>query len=261
MDNRDHSPLITQYKHFISLGYFCSVALELERTGLRSTSSPFDWLLCSFTGVMDAINHHFVDFLDSNYLYQDAKNHRQYVNPKYDFYFVHDFDKYRSLQDQLPAVVNKYNRRIERFYHSIVEPTLFVRYISDEHQENGRSLELQWIEAHYAEIISSLQMYNPQNNIIFVANTTVTSPVLKIYNVPPDENDTVARRPLEKNHDLCDLLTGFYYESRETNLNIYAQKMKKKNSISFKAIDNIKRGAKKVLLNEYTHSQQFSRLE
>lgn len=26
-----------EYKNFISLGYFCSVALELERIGLRST--------------------------------------------------------------------------------------------------------------------------------------------------------------------------------------------------------------------------------
>ena len=261
MENFKHSFQITQYKHFISLGYFCSVAMELERTGLRSTSSPFDWLLCNFIGVIDAINHHFEDFLDSNYLFQDAKNHRQYYNPKYGFYFVHDFDKYRSLQDQLPEVVNKYNRRIERFYHSIVEPTLFVRYISDEQQENGRSLELQWIEEHYTELINTLQMYNPQNSILFIANTAVTSPVLKIYNVSPDENDIVARKPLEKNQELCKILTDFYYEPRSFNLNIYAQKEKRANSITFKAIDNIKRGAKKVLLHEYIHNQQFNRLE
>ena len=50
------------FSHFISLGYFCSVALELERVGLRSASSPFDWLVSDFSGVIDLIENHFDSF-------------------------------------------------------------------------------------------------------------------------------------------------------------------------------------------------------
>ena len=39
-----------EYKHFISLGYFCSVAMELERFGLRSESGPFDWVISDMRG-------------------------------------------------------------------------------------------------------------------------------------------------------------------------------------------------------------------
>ena len=33
---------MTDFKHFISLGSFCSVALDLEALGLRDASMPFD---------------------------------------------------------------------------------------------------------------------------------------------------------------------------------------------------------------------------
>ena len=64
------------YSHFISLGYFCSVAMELERTGLRASSSPFDWLISDFTGVTDVINNHFKDFLDYDLLFQNHQHHQ-----------------------------------------------------------------------------------------------------------------------------------------------------------------------------------------
>lgn len=51
------------YRHFISLGFFCSVASELERYGLRSASGPFDWQSCdSFKERMDLINNRFEKF-------------------------------------------------------------------------------------------------------------------------------------------------------------------------------------------------------
>lgn len=71
-----------QYKHFISLGYFCSVALELERIGLRSSSSPFDWCISSYEGVIDAIENHFEGFLDYDCLLQSDTVREHYFNPK-----------------------------------------------------------------------------------------------------------------------------------------------------------------------------------
>lgn len=33
------------FTHVVSLGWFCSVARELEKAGLREFSMPFDWCL------------------------------------------------------------------------------------------------------------------------------------------------------------------------------------------------------------------------
>jgi len=41
--------------HYISLGYFCSIAMDLEKLGLRTESSPFDWLISDFEGVIRAL--------------------------------------------------------------------------------------------------------------------------------------------------------------------------------------------------------------
>ena len=67
-----------EYKHFISLGYFCSVALELERIGLRSASSPFDWCISNYKGVMKAIENRFEDFLNYDYLSQSDTDSNNY---------------------------------------------------------------------------------------------------------------------------------------------------------------------------------------
>lgn len=38
------------YQNYISLGYFCGVAQDLEKLGLRNTSSPFDWCITDLGG-------------------------------------------------------------------------------------------------------------------------------------------------------------------------------------------------------------------
>ena len=123
------------YRYVVSLGFFCSVAMELERIGLRSASFPFDWLISDFEGVIKLIENHFDDFL----AYENMAQHKLYPNyykdTKYGMQFYHDFSAFRSLESQLPRVKNKYDRRIERFYNSIIYPTLFLRYISSESEK------------------------------------------------------------------------------------------------------------------------------
>ena len=43
-----------EFKNYISLGYFCEVAKDLERLGLRNQSSPFDWVISYFPKVIYA---------------------------------------------------------------------------------------------------------------------------------------------------------------------------------------------------------------
>ena len=66
-------PLNKSYSNYVSLGSFCSVAMELERFGLRSASFPFDWLLSDFRGVVEAINSNFGAFFDESFLNNQNK--------------------------------------------------------------------------------------------------------------------------------------------------------------------------------------------
>lgn len=242
---------------YISLGYFCSVALELEKLGLREESSPFDWVISDFEGVIRAIHGHFSDFLTYDYLSQDMHKHDIYKNTKYDMEFSHDFDKYVSLEKQLPKIQEKYNRRIQRFYESIKEPTLFIRYISDETKIGTKSEELIWIENNYENILAVLKSFNEENDILFIANEGVSSEKFLVYNVQRDEKDVVARSPIHKNAILYNRFSSIDHPGKQRNINRYNQKQKDKNRmctrIKRKSIAIIKH----LLLREYIHESQY----
>lgn len=196
------------YNTVISLGFFCSVAQELERIGLRDASYPFDWLISDFIGVITSIDNHFKDFLKYDYLAQMRVNPRYYINTKYGFQFYHDFNPYQPLKKQIRKVRKKYKRRIKRFYKSISYPTLFVRYI-----ENVD--ELKWIEANYNSIVQLIKSFNPHNSIVFISNDELKSDKLRHYTVKKDENDTVARKPFTKNEELNKFFQNLPYCKKE----------------------------------------------
>ena len=242
-------------KHFISLGYFCSVASELESMGLRNESSPFDWLISDFEGVIKAIQNNFENFLDYEYLSQNRQYPAYYLNTKYNVHFYHDFSPYIPLKKQLSLVKEKYSRRIKRFYESISEPTLFVRYISDEQLVNGSSKELLWIEEHYDEIISLLKSFNENNEILFIANEGNQSSKIEIYHVKKDENDVVNRRPIVSTPCLMERFNSFELVNRSENLLRY--KKKKLSRSVFKIKKKTVSFLQKTFMSEYTHENQY----
>lgn len=242
-----------KYKHFISLGYFCSVAQELERIGLRDCSSPFDWCISDWKGVERAISTHFENFLNYENLYQDKTEPLHYKDMEYNIAFFHDFDKYKSLSEQLASVQKKYERRIERFYKDIAEPTLFVRYICD---ECGRE-EIDYIEENYTKIVELLKSFNSNNEIIFIANEETKSEKVNIYSVKKDENDLVARWPLEKNSELDFLLKNVEYEKRKVNYNRYIQKKKREKKLLYKIVVKTRRQIKRLVCKTYIHERQY----
>lgn len=247
----------TNYKHYISLGSFCSVALELERIGLRETSSPFDWLLADFEGVVKAIDTHFENWLKYDNLLQNKDYHEQYKDGFYKCQFYHDFNKTEPLEKQLFEVQKKYKRRIDRFYEMINEPTLFLRYINDKRLDDGRNEELLYIEENYAKIMKLLKSFNASNDIIFIANTGVTSNAIKIYNVEKDKGDLVARVFLEKNEELKKKLCDCDYEKRQINLKVYRKKKRKEKRDEVIKKINIFNKSKKTNSDEYIHNRQY----
>lgn len=243
-----------EYRHFISLGYFCSVSSELERLGLRDSSSPFDWCISDLEGVKNAIENHFEGFLDYENLYQHKDNLAHYINMRYHISFYHDFNPYVSLEKQLPSVKEKYERRIKRFYQNIEEPTLFIRYISN---EDGTNKELKWLEENFEKLLKLLQSFNNKNNIIFIANENVISDKIKIYHVEKDENDTVARKFFDKNQELCEFFNSLEYPLRYENLKRYLKKKKNEE----KSLNQVKKKIKKKIdtrfRKKYVHEMKY----
>ncbi len=192
--------------------------------GLRNFSSPFDWVISDFQGIISAIRSHFSDFLSPELLCQNTENRNHYCNPNYGIYFFHDFTKYRPLSEQLPSVKEKYDRRIRRFYEKIKEPTLFFRYICT---EEG-STEFTWIENNYEEIRSLLRSFHPENDIVFISHEAITSDVFQIFHVPKD--DIVSRSPIRNSPELYPIVQRYTIPGQKENIRRYNQKIKIRNN-------------------------------
>ena len=110
----------------VSLGFNCSVArcIELmsERDGHFYERQVFDWLGTSMWAIVMLIKDDFRDLLDQRLLeYRQRYTHTNELYPtniKYDIPMLHEFDKNNSVRirgRQLIPIVEKYQRRIERF--------------------------------------------------------------------------------------------------------------------------------------------------
>ena len=209
---------------FVSLGYFCGVAMELERIGLRSFSLPFDWLISgNFESVLRLIKNNFDDFLDPDFMFQEVSvNKNYYYNKVTDIHFYHDFSAYRSFDSQIDEVEKKYRRRIQRFYEIIQKPTIFIRYIASKN-------EAEYIAHHAEEIDFLLKSFHPENRIIYIADC-LSEPIkgVALYCAKKDKGDEAARRFLEKCPDLKNALMNYSYPDRKANLKRYKQTRKKK---------------------------------
>lgn len=170
-------------------------------------------------GVVKALTTHFEGFFNEDAFFQCATEPRYYCNKEYNIYMYHDFDAYTPLHRQMKSFRDKYTRRIERLYNNMLEPTLFIRYISDEDVDStGKSIELKKIEKDYEHLIWFIKQFNEQNDIMWIANEGVQSKKIKIYHVQKDDGDSVARVFLEKNAELKKLFLSADFPLRKVNL-------------------------------------------
>ena len=241
------------YKHIVSLGSFCSPALELERFGYRDISYPFDWLITrSFPAVITLIESHFEGWLSYEDLYQRTKERNVYEDPGRSIAYVHDFNKYTPLKDQLGGVQDKYNRRIERFFEYIQEPTLFIRYIHP-------TETMDYVVNNYDQILACLRKNNTEDDIVFFANketignATYDSRIV-IYPLDPDEGDVVARRFFEQAKEFTDILEASYSpEERRKNTSVFQKKEQAKRDSKF--AKKTKTFIDKIVKKEYVHDK------
>ena len=213
------------YEQVISLGFFCSVALELKRLNLRSGSGPFDWVISDLKGILRLMENNFEDFLNPKFLVQNKVYPYIYVNIRYLIEFYHDFNPNIPMEAQIEEIQNKYKKRIEKFYHDITTPTLFVRYIKNQE-------EYDFICKTHNDIISVLKKFNIHNDWILIGNDEIQLNSMPIYQVAKDTNDVVARKFLDKNNKLLELLNGpiIPQSVRHTN-KIWSMKERKRHKL------------------------------
>ena len=172
--------------------------MELERIGLRLFSLPFDWLISgNFQKVLELIENKFQDFLNPNFLFQEKNvNLNYYYNDKCEIHFYHDFVSDKSFEQQLIAIQEKYEKRIERFFEKIIQPTIFVRYCQ------GKD-EIDFIRENYQYISSFFKSYNTKNEILFIIDEEIDlENNINFFYVPKGKNGDVNRKFLKDNVDL-----------------------------------------------------------
>lgn len=118
-----------RYDYICSIGSSCLCAMSLHDAGLRLSSGPFDWLLGpSLKSRAEMIANGFAGWFEREDLRcigktdivnaKSVKIQRDgYVNDRTGYTFLYDFDAGSSFDEAYPAVREKYERRIERFYN------------------------------------------------------------------------------------------------------------------------------------------------
>ena len=202
-----------RYENVISLGYFCGVAIELEKMGLRNQSYPFDWLItANFEKVLEFIENGFVGFLEYDNLYQEASvYHQYYFDAVNNIHFYHDFSQYASLKEQFAEVKAKYARRIARFYETIKKPTVFVRYCNSLDEVN-------FILRNFDRIENTIKSFNENNVILYFCShkLTVANNKTNIYYVKSKDDVISQCSDLKKA-----LLSSVVCENKKNNLRKY----------------------------------------
>lgn len=218
---------MTEYKHVISLGWFCSVAQELEKLGLRGASYPFDWILSDWETVYEITEGKCKDFLDGSLLVQDEKfkNIYNHKNRKC-LTYIHNINPYLDYKQEIEKTKKKYEHRLERFLHDIQEPCIFLRYIRNEE-------EFQFVSGNREKIEEWLRRYHPDNQIVFIAEESLGH-VAGIWSVKKDAKDSVAREFMSQLPELEQwFLEQKYSFSIEKNQKLYKKKQRKKKLLKY----------------------------
>ena len=113
-----------QYDFIFSLGAACSCSQSLRLAGLQFASYPFDWLYggtvaTRVRGLVDGVDAWFDEGSLEKHGMPWKLAHEPYRNVENGIVFKHDFDWNRPLAESLPAVREKYARRLGRLRERI----------------------------------------------------------------------------------------------------------------------------------------------
>lgn len=115
---------------YISLGGDCMPAVNLRELGLRKEAYPFDWVLMHNDAIVHILSQDFYDF----HTHLVLNWNRWVKNVKNEIEFPHDYDTTtdEGWREQIAAVDEKYQRRIERFRELMKKNTPLIVCMSYE---------------------------------------------------------------------------------------------------------------------------------
>jgi len=120
---------------FISLGSDCSITYNYQKLGLKTYTYPFDWIKSNnFENILSTIKNNFEEWYDeSNYICIKESEIHPYIEEDFQFNqkdnlktiiienkinkikFYHDL----TINNDIISIINKYRRRINRFYETL----------------------------------------------------------------------------------------------------------------------------------------------
>lgn len=155
------------FDYFISLGCACSMAASMSKYGLRSCSCPFDWLITlDFSWVLYHIDTDFKDFLLQENLVSYDENPKHFMDKQSGIRFIHDQESFRDEYDILKS---KYDKRIDRFLNITRQKVCYLRRVGNEE-------EISYIEKHSDYIRNVIRKNNPESEIVFLYEGTLSVP-------------------------------------------------------------------------------------
>jgi hypothetical protein len=149
----------------VSLGQACDASFQIRRTVGQSASYPFDWLITPFGGIRTLLRSNFTDLLDESVL--EHENH-YVLNKNHGIKFLHDFHDLPNFRKDLPAVREKYQRRIYRFLE-LMRGDKRVLLLRSQQYVNAENIDM--LKA--TELIGMMkETYRQQNLHLLVVNPT-----------------------------------------------------------------------------------------
>ncbi len=136
MESKTDNVLDGTYDFVASIGYDCHCATMLRKLGLRSCSSPLDWLTAApLETRLRLLETHFAGFLQKSNMRRlekgpnaPGKGNDHYEDVATGLRFFHDFHETLPFDESYEQVLAKYRRRIERLYENVrnAKRSLFV---------------------------------------------------------------------------------------------------------------------------------------
>lgn len=230
-----------KFKHIISLGHFCSPAMQLKKYYLRDASYPFDWLIfADFKKMLTMLENGFDDLFRIEDYSQGVNNRNHYRLDNYNIRFLHDFNGYQSLEMQFSQFEKKYRKRIARLYSSIKEPTLFIRYCSE--------TDLGYVEKNYNKIDSLIKKFCPENEIIYLLNEDKESKLDVVKVSIKNEELKMSFSFLDDNKELLKFLIEVYDKRSFKNNMIFDKETKRAHFL---------KKCKEKFLPRYKHTKTY----
>lgn len=162
----------------LSLGDACQAAHYLQKFGLRSFASPFDWMKCYGLGeVMELLDSDFCGFFEnlSEKVDFDCENGcRHITDVKNGMVSIHAFKKDESIEAQYPLFIKTMKRRFNRFKQSIKESNHILFLTTRRRDYEGFKEFLNFMKGYHAARYTLLNIHNDTSkSILSPAKKTV----------------------------------------------------------------------------------------